>query len=189
MPTTSPKAKKTTTTRSKGVQTTITPKDPDALDFNYKTVEYDHEITSEVEIGDIGNGVRPISDERFHQDLERVRQQVNAIKLDQERWKLQREMYKKEGFRVEAETEKISTLTKVELWNNAQVRLAQAKTQGAIESTKLQMQQADLTGNRQELGMKRSAWQMKLEGLQTDLNMAQQVLAQKKAAILGTVAQ
>lgn len=155
-----------------------------ASEFPYVNVSHYDQIISDTPVDSIGEGIAETSEGDFHQSIARIQGQISTVKVEQERWKLQKEIYKREGLRVEAETEKVNTLIKVQNWNTAQVKLSQAKTQTAIEQTKLSTMERDLRGYRDESSLKSTAWDLKIEGLQTDIDLARQLLHQKKQALL-----
>lgn len=71
--------------------------------------------------------------------------------------------------------------------NTQTVKLEQARTQTDIERARLQGLQIALEGENRSLPLQQESWDLKLEGLQVDIEHARRMLSEKREMLPQTI--
>ena len=145
-----------------------------------------------------------IDEATYKERLERVKGQQRAVSIAQENLNLQRQLLKAEGLYVDTQIEGVNTQikrqelstigvkleqaqvnTQIEQAGLATTRinLQQAQTKTQIESAKLTELQHDANGYQLQSDLKKQTWDLKLEGLRHDLDVASKLLSEKRTAM------
>jgi hypothetical protein len=132
----------------------------------------------------IGKPLEVVTEGEYSQLSEELQGLKRCAKLVGEEYDLQAEIYKSEGKRIVAETEKVNVQTKLQGYQQASLKLQQAQTKTQIEQVHLQTVQRDLLGYREESQLKSDTWDIKLDNLRNDVALAREAFAQKRQAIL-----
>lgn len=121
-----------------------------------------------------------ITEVEYTERLEKIQGQIRAVKIVQENLVLVKELHVAEGIAIQGNIEVAKNAVLSEKLNTQAVKLQQAQTQTDIERVRLQGQQITLQGENASLPLHQQTWDLKLEGLQVDIEHARRVLAEKR---------
>ncbi|MEP0914213.1 hypothetical protein NDI45_25220 [Leptolyngbya sp. GB1-A1] len=153
-------------------------------EFNYSLHDQPSEIAPPIRVEEIGKGIKVTSEADFEKLMGELKGKRRTVQLDQERWNLQKDLYKLEGNRVGADIERINTLSQVQKWNQATLKLTTERVKTARAGVHLRNELINLNGEMQESALLSAEWDLKIDDLQTDFDEAKRVLKAKKQALL-----
>jgi len=119
----------------------------------------------------------------YESRLETIKGQQRAVHLVRENLNLNRSILQAEGASVQCENEGVSNDIKRQDLATNRVKLQQSQVKTGIESARLTELSHDLNGYQQQASIKGQMWEVKLEGLMDDLQVAQNLLQAKKQAL------
>jgi len=119
----------------------------------------------------------------FDHRLEQIKGQIRSVELAQQNFILAKQLIKAEGYAIDARNEVKKNLIKLENGVTLDVQLTQAETHTAIERAKLAELNHDLSGHNKQAALRESVWNLKIEGLEADIERAKKLLALKKEEI------
>jgi hypothetical protein len=119
----------------------------------------------------------------YESRLETIKGQQRAVHIVRENLNLNRSILQAEGASVQCENEGVSNDIKRQDLATNRVKLQQSQVKTGIESARLTELSHDLNGYTQQANIKGQMWEVKLEGLMDDLQVAQNLLQAKKQAL------
>ncbi|WP_346293787.1 hypothetical protein [Sphaerothrix gracilis] len=124
--------------------------------------------------------VPSISEVEYTQRLEKIQGQIRAVKIVQQNLTLSNELQVAEGISVQGQLSAAKNAVLYEKLNTQTVKLQQAQTTTQIEQAKLEGLNITLQGEQATLPLQQQTWDLRLEGLQVDIEHARRMLAEKR---------
>jgi DNA-binding FrmR family transcriptional regulator len=128
-----------------------------------------------------------LSEVEYTQRLEKIQGQIRAVKIVQKNLSLVNELHIAEGIGIQGQISAAKNAVLGEKLNTQTVKLEQARTQTDIERARLQGLQIALDGENRSLPLQQESWDLKLEGLQVDIEHARRMLSEKREMLPQTI--
>jgi hypothetical protein len=123
-----------------------------------------------------------LSESEYESYREQIRGQQRAIEIAQENLKLSRQILKSKGLAIDCEIEVSNNRIKLQDLTTTNVKLSQAQVKTSIEQAKLSELNHDLQGYTEQASLKQQTWNLKIEGLRHEIEVATHLLDEKRKA-------
>lgn len=133
------------------------------------------------------SSISPLGEEEFAARQQKIQGQIRAVKVVQSNLTLIRELQTAEGLGLEGQIIAAKNAVLGEKLATQGIKLSQAQATTDIERARLQGLEIDRQGERDSLPLRQETWNLKLEGLQADINSARALLAEKRGQLPRTI--